>query len=251
MIRLKDKNEGFSSVYKILTDQKVYKIYNQVAFSKYFRDNVSKFKRLYNELYKLKLSVKHKVISKSIIEIEELEYYQKVTIKKLYNNERLLKNFLKQIKNIGNVKKNISSKKIIHEIENYTRNDSQHQKINNKINELKKYIDVYQQNKICHGDLHLGNIFLNRNKFYFLDWDYYVLSSSGYDLAMFAYLEKLNKKQIEKISLYSKVSLEEIYHYLPICQLLDYLYLSLEHKKNSERARKLKLKVDKFILNNL
>lgn len=251
MIGLKDKNEGFSSVYKILTDQKVYKIYNQVAFSKYFRDNLSKFKRLYDELYKLKLSVKHKVISKSIIEIEELEYYQKVTIKKLYNNERLLKNFLKQIKNIGNVKKNISSKKIIHEIENYTKNDPQHQKINNKINELKKYIDVYQQNKICHGDLHLGNIFLNRNKFYFLDWDYYVLSSSGYDLAMFAYLEKLNKKQIEKISLYSKVSLEEIYHYLPICQLLDYLYLSLEHKKNSERARKLKLKVDKFILNNL
>ena len=251
MIGLKDKNQGFSSVYKILTDQKIYKIYNQVAFSKYFRDNLLKFKRLYDELYKLKLSVKHKVISKSIIEIEELESDQKVTIKKLFDNERLLKSFLKQIKNIGNVKKNISSKKIIHEIENYTKNDSQHQKINNKINELKKYIDVYLQNKICHGDLHLGNIFLNRNKFYFLDWDYYVLSSSGYDLAMFAYLEKLNKKQIEKISLYSKVSLEEIYHYLPICQLLDYLYLSLGHQKNGERARKLKLIVDKFILDNL
>lgn len=251
MIGLKDKNQGFSSVYKILTDQKIYKIYNQVAFSKYFRDNLLKFKRLYDELYKLKLSVKHKVISKSIIEIEELESDQKVTIKKLFNNERLLKSFLKQIKNIGNVKKNISSKKIIHEIENYTKNDSQHQKINNKINELKKYLDVYLQNKICHGDLHLENIFLNRNKFYFLDWDYYVLSSSGYDLAMFAYLEKLNKKQIEKISLYSKVSLEEIYHYLPICQLLDYLYLSLGHQKNGERARKLKLIVDKFILDNL
>ena len=251
MIGLKDKNQGFSSVYKILTDQKIYKIYNQVAFSKYFRDNLLKFKRLYDELYKLKLSVKHKVISKSIIEIEELESDQKVTIKKLFNNERLLKSLLKQIKDIGNVKKNISSKKIIHEIENYTKNDSQHQKINNKINELKKYIDVYLQNKICHGDLHLGNIFLNRNKFYFLDWDYYVLSSSGYDLAMFAYLEKLNKKQIEKISLYSKVSLEEIYHYLPICQLLDYLYLSLGHQKNGERARKLKLIVDKFILDNL
>jgi ATP-dependent protease Clp ATPase subunit len=100
MIGLKDKNEGFSSVYKILTNQKVYKIYNQVAFSKYFRDSLSKFKRLYDELCKLKLSVKHKVISKSIIEIEELESDQKVTIKKLFNNERLLKNFLKQIINI-------------------------------------------------------------------------------------------------------------------------------------------------------
>ena len=78
-----------------------------------------------------------------------------------------------------------------------------------------------------------------------------MLSSSGYDLAMFAYLEKLNKKQIEKISLYSKVSLEEIYHYLPICELLDYLYLSTTYKKNNEAVKKLKLKVDKFILNNL
>ena len=251
MIRLKDKNDGFSSVYKILTDQKIYKIYNQIAISKYFRDNLSKFKRLYDELCQLKLSVKHKVISKSIIEIEELESDQKVTIKKLFNNERLLKDFLKQIINIGNVKKNISSKKIIHEIENYTKNDPQHQKINNRINELKKYLDVYLQNKICHGDLHLENIFLNRNKFYFLDWDYYVLSSSGYDFAMFAYLEKLNKKQIEKISLYSKVSLEEIYHYLPICQLLDYLYLSTTYKKNNKTVKKLKLKVDKFISSNL
>ena len=251
MIGLKDKNEGFSSVYKILTDQMIYKIYNQKAFSKYFREKLSKFKRLYDELYKLKLTVKHKVISKSIIEIEELESEQKVTIKKLFNNERLLKDFLKQIKNIGNIKKKVSSKKIIHEIENYTRKNSQHQKINNKINKLKKYIDVYLQNKTCHGDLHLGNIFINRNEFYFLDWDYYVLSSSGYDLAMFAYLEKLSKRQIEKISLYSKVSLEEIYHYLPICQLLDYLYLSLVHKKNDERVKKLKLKIDKFISNNL
>jgi len=26
-----------------------------------------------------------------------------------------------------------------------------------------------------------------------LDWDYFILSSSGYDLAMFAYLENLNE----------------------------------------------------------
>ena len=68
---------------------------------------------------------------------------------------------------------------------------------------------------------------------------------------MFAYLEKLNKKQIKKISLYSKVSIQEIYHYLPICQLLDYLYLSLIPKRNDEVVKKLKLKVDKFISNTL
>ena len=84
-----------------------------------------------------------------------------------------------------------------------------------------------------------------------MDWDYFILSSSGYDLAMFAYLENLNKKQINKLSLYSKVSMEEINHYLPICQLLDYLYLSLIYKKDNEQVKKLKLKVNKFISNNL
>ena len=251
MIELKNKNGGFSSVYKILTNQKIYKIYNYIAFSEYFRVRLIKFRKLYDEIYKLKLSVNHKVISNSIIEIEEIESDQKLTIKKLFNSEKLLKNFLKQTNKIGFINRKISSKKIIHEIENYTKDNPQHQKINIKINELKNYLNAYRQNKICHGDLHLGNIIINKNKFFFLDWDYFVLSSYGYDLAMFAYLEKLSKRQIVKISLYSKVSLEEIYHYLPICQLLDYLYLSTTYKKNNKTVKKLKLKVDKFISSNL
>ena len=251
MIELKDKNGGFSSVYKILTNQKIYKIYNYIAFSEYFRVRLIKFRKLYDEIYKLKLSVNHKVISNSIIEIEEIESDQKLTIKKLFNSEKLLKNFLKQTNKIGFINRKISSKKIIHEIENYTKDNPQHQKINIKINELKNYLNAYRQNKICHGDLHLGNIIINKNNFFFLDWDYFVLSSYGYDLAMFAYLEKLSKRQIVKISLYSKVSLEEIYHYLPICQLLDYLYLSTTYKKNNKTVRKLKLEVDKFISSNL
>ena len=251
MIELKNKNGGFSSVYKILTNQKIYKIYNYIAFSEYFRVRLIKFRKLYDEIYKLKLSVNHKVISNSIIEIEEIESDQKLTIKKLFNSEKLLKNFLKQTNKIGFINQKISSKKIIHEIENYTKDNPKHQKINIKINELKNYLNAYRQNKICHGDLHLGNIIINKNKFFFLDWDYFVLSSYGYDLAMFAYLEKLSKRQIVKISLYSKVSLEEIYHYLPICQLLDYLYLSTTYKKNNKTVKKLKLKVDKFISSNL
>ena len=251
MIELKNKNGGFSSVYKILTNQKIYKIYNYIAFSEYFRVRLIKFRKLYDEIYKLKLSVNHKVISNSIIEIEEIESDQKLTIKKLFNSEKLLKNFLKQTNKIGFINRKISSKKIIHEIENYTKDNPQHQKIIIKINALKNYLNVYRQNKICHGDLHLGNIIINKNKFFFLDWDYFVLSSYGYDLAMFAYLEKLSKRQIVKISLYSKVSLEEIYHYLPICQLLDYLYLSTTYKKNNKTVKKLKLKVDKFISSNL
>ena len=90
MIELKDKNGGFSSVYKILTNQKIYKIYNYIAFSEYFRVRLIKFRKLYDEIYKLKLSVNHKVISNSIIEIEEIESDQKLTIKKLFNSDLLI-----------------------------------------------------------------------------------------------------------------------------------------------------------------
>lgn len=251
MLSLKGKNNGFSSVYKILTNQKIYKIYNKLAFSIYFRDRQSEFKKLFREVHNLKLSVNHKVISRNIIEIDELKSDQNLSIRRLFNNNKLLKNFLKQIKKINSINKKVSSRKIINEIDNYVKHSSRHQKINNKIGKLKKYIEVYDQNKICHGDLHLENIFIKKNRFLFLDWDYFILSSSGYDLAMFAYLENLNEKQINKLSLYSQVSMEEINHYLPICQLLDYLYLSLIHKKDNKQMKKLKLKVYKFISNNL
>ena len=251
MLSLKGKNNGFSSIYKILTNQKIYKIYNKIAFSKYFRDRQSEFKKLFTEVHNLKLSVNHKVISKNIIEIDELKSDQNLSIRRLFNNNKLLKNFLKQIKKINSINKKVSSRKIINEIDNYVKHNSRHQKINNKIGKLKKYIEVYDQNKICHGDLHLENIFIKKNRFLFLDWDYFILSSSGYDLAMFAYLENLNKKQIYDMTLYSKVSIEEINHYLPICQLLDYLYLSLVNRNDNEQVKKLKLKVNRFISNNL
>ena len=201
MLSLKGKNNGFSSIYKILTNQKIYKIYNKIAFSKYFRDRQSEFKKLFKELHNLKLSVNHKVISRNIIEIDELKSDQNLSIRRLFNNNKLLKNFLKQVKKINSINKKVSSRKIINEIDNYVRNSSRHHKINNNIGKLKKYIEVYDQNKICHGDLHLENIFIKKNRFLFLDWDYFVLSSSGYDLAMFAYLENLNEKQIKTINL--------------------------------------------------
>ena len=167
MLSLKGKNNGFSSIYKILTNQKIYKIYNKIAFSKYFRDRQSEFKKLFKEVHNLKLSVNHKVISRNIIEIDELKSDQNLSIRRLFNNNKLLKNFLKQIKKINSINKKVSSRKIINEIDNYVKHSSRHQKINNKIGKLKKYIEVYDQNKICHGDLHLENIFIKKIGSYF------------------------------------------------------------------------------------
>jgi len=251
MITLKDQNEGFSSVYKILTNQKIYKVYNQSSFTKFHRRRLSNFKIIYNETYKLKLSPKHKIISNSIIEIDELKTDPKFSINKLLNEEKLLKNFLAQIRKVNSIDRRIIKRNLIDEIYNYVNNNSKHQKIYLKIDKLQKYLKTYRQDIVCHGDLHLKNIYLKEKRIFFLDWDYCVISSPGYELAMFAYLEKLNGKQINKLSIYSKISLREISHYLPICQLLDYLYLSTISKKNDKKIRSLKIEVEKFILNNL
>ena len=68
---------------------------------------------------------------------------------------------------------------------------------------------------------------------------------------MFAYLEKLNEKQVHKLSIYSKISVKEIFHYLPICHLLDYLYLTIVSGRNDKKVKRLELEVDKFISNIL
>ena len=128
MLSFKGKNNGFSSVYKILTNHKIYKIYNKVAFSIFFRDRQSEFKKLFREVHNLKLSVNHKVISRNIIEIDELKSDQNLSIRRLFNNNKLLKNFLKQIKKISSIDKKVSSRKIINEIDNYVRHSTRHQK---------------------------------------------------------------------------------------------------------------------------
>ena len=253
MINLSEINGGFSTIYRLPVDnfEKVIKVINKDAITRFNRNNYYQDNKFYKNLDLLDISPKHKILSKHIIQMDEIisdfEINKDIFFKKKY----LLKQFKVKINLLKNLKTSLVKKNLSTEIINYKR--ILKLIFNEEIDDykLKNYINAFPQDRVCHGYIHFKNLKLSNNNLYFLDWDYYVLSSSGYDLAMFAYLEKLNKKQIEKISLYSKVSLEEIYHYLPICQLLDYLYLSLVHKKNDEVVKKLKLKVDKFISNNL
>jgi hypothetical protein len=105
--------KGFSSVYKILTNQKVYKIYNQLSFASYHRRKLSDFRKIYDQTYKLNLSPRHKVISKNIIEIDELNSDHQLTIKKLFNDEKLLKIFLAQTRKINSIDRRIIKRKLI------------------------------------------------------------------------------------------------------------------------------------------
>ncbi len=257
MISLKSKNDGFSKVYRVKTQNynKIVKIYNQNAFTHFFREDLKKSKKFYNSINYLKITPFHKILSEHIIEIDEINSDKSLNKKEFFSNKNLLDQFKAQIGIISEIKQNLINKKLIDEIKNYLDaiNSNTNKSIKVNIKKLESYINRYPQNKICHGDIHFQNLIISKKKLLFIDWDYRIKSSLGYDLAMFSYLEKFNKRQKEYLSQIFKISIAEIEHYTPICELLDYLYQNILYKLNLIKNvdKSLIAKNKDFILNIL
>lgn len=250
MIEIKRKNGGFTSLYKIEIKKykRIIKIYNQTAFSSFFRTNLNKTKPFYKSLNNIGISPRYRVVSDHIIEIDEIENDIQLNKKELFFDKDKLKKFRDRVLLIQKIDKKTLKKDLISEIKHYLIYTETPKIIRNNFKKLEKYINRYPQNKVCHGDVHFGNLLVSKEKYYLLDWDYSLISCLGYDIAMFAYLEKLNQKQIEILSDTFKISISEIKHYLPICVLLDCLYQNILFKKIN---RKLMKEVSKFIEDTL
>jgi thiamine kinase-like enzyme len=250
MIEIKRKNGGFTSLYKIEIKKykKIIKIYNQTAFSSFFRTNLNKTKPFYKSLNNIGISPRYRVVSDHIIEIDEIENDIQLNKKELFFDKDKLKKFRDRVLFIQKIDKKTLKKDLTSEIKRYLIYTETPKIIRNNFKKLEKYINRYPQNKVCHGDIHFGNLLASKEKYYLLDWDYSLISCLGYDIAMFAYLEKLNQKQIEILSDTFKISISEIKHYLPICVLLDCLYQNILFKKIN---RKLIKEVSKFIEDTL
>jgi len=250
MIEIKRKNGGFTSLYKIEIKKykKIIKIYNQTAFSSFFRTNLNKTKPFYKSLNNIGISPRYRVVSDHIIEIDEIKNDIQLNKKELFFDKDKLKKFRDRVMLIQKIDKKTLKKDLTSEIKRYLIYTETPKIIRNNFKKLEKYINRYPQNKVCHGDIHFGNLLASKEKYYLLDWDYSLISCLGYDIAMFAYLEKLNQKQIEILSDTFKISISEIKHYLPICVLLDCLYQNILFKKIN---RKLIKEVSKFIEDTL
>ena len=246
MIEIKRKNGGFTSLYKIEIKKykKIIKIYNQTAFSSFFRTNLNKTKPFYKSLNNIGISPRYRVVSDHIIEIDEIENHIQLNKKELFFDKDKLKKFRDRVLLIQKIDKKTLKKDLTSEIKRYLIYTETPKIIRNNFKKLEKYINRYPQNKVCHGDIHFGNLLASKEKYYLLDWDYSLISCLGYEIAMFAYLEKLNQKQINILSDTFKISISEIKHYLPICVLLDCLYQNILFKKIN---RKLIKEVTKFI----
>ena len=121
----------------------------------------------------------------------------------------------------------------------------------NNTESIKKYIDKYKQDYLCHGDLHFENIIHHKNKIYFIDLDYVCVSAKGYDIAMLIYQEKMSKKEIKEISKKLKINLSQILHYVPICYLLDYLWQEKQVELKYIKKNKVEKKIIKNFLENI
>jgi len=245
MINFKSKKASFSKVYKIKIQNynKIVKIYKQIAFTHFFREDLGKSKEFYNSINYLKITPFHKILSKHIIEIDEINSDKSLNKKEFFSNKNLLDQFKAQIGLMSEIKQNLINKKLIDEIKSYLDVINSNRIIKINIKKLENYINKYPQNKICHGDIHFQNLIISKKKLLLIDWDYIIKSSLGYDISMFSYLEKFNKREKKLLSQIFKISIAEIEHYTPICELLDYLYQNILYKLNLIKN------VDKSLIN--
>tara|TARA_Y100000996_G_scaffold411553_1_gene395956 strand:- start:5452 stop:6219 length:768 start_codon:yes stop_codon:yes gene_type:complete len=251
MIKLNSQNQGFSSIYKtrIRNKIKIYKIYNDIAFSKFQRINNLNSINFFQNLNNLKISPQHKVLSKHIIEMDSINQDYQLTKKIFFNNKFLQRKLKNKLQKLNRLNLKLVNKSLSMEISSYSSLIKKIISSKKKFNQLIDYIESYSQNKICHGDLHFSNMLVSDEKLYLLDWDYRIKSSFGYELAMFSYIEKFNKNEIDDVSKVFKVSIKEINHYIPICMILDFIYqnILIENKKILKIDNNLKKNVHRFI----
>jgi thiamine kinase-like enzyme len=198
MIEIKRKNGGFTSLYKIEIKKykKIIKIYNQTAFSSFFRTNLNKTKPFYKSLNNIGISPRYRVVSDHIVEIDEIENDIQLNKKELFFDKDKLKKFRDRVLLIQKIDKKTLKKDLTSEIKHYLNHTEAPKIIRNNIKKIEKYINGYPQNKVCHGDIHFGNLLASKGKYYLLDWDYSLISCLGYEIAMFAYLENLIKNKL-------------------------------------------------------
>ena len=182
------------------------------------------------------------------------EYLENTPIsRKKFLKGNILNQFKKTLENFqaSKIGKTLSLYAQIISYEDILKNKGLIKQIINKTEGIKKYIDKYKQDYLCHGDLHFENIIHHKSKIYFIDLDYVCVSAKGYDVAMLIYQEKMSKKEIKEISKKLKINLSQILHYVPICYLLDYLWQEKQVELKYIKKNKVEKKIIKNFLENI
>ena len=116
MINLNEINGGFSTIYRLQVDnfEKVIKVINKNAITRFNRNNYYQDNKFYKNLDLLNISPKHKILSKHIIQMDEIisdfEINKDIFFKKKY----LLKQFKVKINLLKNLESSLVKKESIY-----------------------------------------------------------------------------------------------------------------------------------------
>ena len=240
-------NGVFSKSYlgKIAKKQAFFKIY-QKNKTKKFNRNIDRYHQIIlKRASELKLTPRLLYSSENITINEFIE--NRNLVKRQFFKAPYLQSFNKKIKIFHKIEKT-KIPTLYSQIIDYKKTLKKNNFLKIILNheeDISKYINLYKQENLCHGDLHFKNMILSKKNIYFIDLDYICVSSRGYDIAVLAYQEKLSLKKIKELSFHLEIDINEIKHYEPICLLLDYLWQEVQIelkiiKKNTIRKKIIK-----------
>ena len=236
------------------------KIAKKEAILKIFDDRkVSRFKREFGKNHQkiVKKASERKITPKLLFSNENLiihEYLDNTSInRKIFLKGNILSLFKKTLENFHatKIEKTLSLFAQIISYKDVLKYKGLFKQIIDNTEGIKKYINKYKQNYLCHGDLHFKNIIHHKNAIYFIDLDYVCVSAKGYDIAMLVYQERVSKKEIKEISKKLQINHYEILHYIPICYLLDYLWQEILIELKYIKKNNVEKKVIKNFLKNI
>ena len=193
------------------------------AFNRSYRAKIAKKKAILKIYDNEKAASFSRKFGKNHQKIVKKASETKITPNLLYLNESLIiheylkntpinrKNFLKSNilslfkKTLGNfhaikIEKTLSLYAQIINYQSVLKNKGLFKQVIDNAENVKKYINKYKQNYLCHGDLHFENIIHHKGKIYFIDLDYVCVTAKGYDIAMLIYQERISKKEMEAVS---------------------------------------------------
>ena len=236
---------------KIAKKEAILKIYDNKRAASFSR----KFDKNHHKIVKKASETK---ITPNLLYLNESliihEYLKNTPInRKNFLKSNILSLFKKTLENFHAIKieKTLSLYAQIINYQSVLKNKGLFKQVIDNAENIKKYINKYKQNYLCHGDLHFENIIHHKRKIYFIDLDYVCVSAKGYDIAMLVYQEKISKKEIKEISKKLQINHYEILHYIPICYLLDYLWQEIQIEFKYIKKNNVEEKVIKNFLKNI
>ncbi|MFK2823347.1 phosphotransferase [Arcobacter sp. YIC-80] len=229
------ENQGVcNTIYKLKTSKNTYSIRVFKDFHKDISTRNLEFK-IQNKAFKKNIAAKAYILDKknALMICDFIKGFHK---NQLENKD--IKAIVKSLKKLHKIKIPIKSYNLEKDFKNYQKllNDKKSQMLIKEAQKQLKKLKKYKKDLVtCHHDLNQKNVLFNKNKAYFIDWEFACVNDRFFDLAALSMEYKLNKKQEQILLKYyfnkiKKKHLKKLKAYKIICTNLWILWFEVLKK---------------------